>query len=158
MCWQRHEPFHRSQQADLGARRATVRPPDDLLVSDADRQVVIDELREHTADGRLTLDEFEERVDEALRARTGAQLRMVTRDLPALHPVPSAPQRPALRLPVPPRLLVIATVVAVAILAGVWWVIFPLWFVFGGCGAFRSHHTYEPRASAREDDAATTYV
>lgn len=55
----------------------------DLLVSDADRSRVADELREHYEAGRLTLDEFQERLDEAHGARTEAQLERVLRQLPS---------------------------------------------------------------------------
>jgi hypothetical protein len=54
----------------------------DLLVSDADRARVVKELRAHYEAGRLTLDEFQERLDEAQAARTELQLRNVLRQLP----------------------------------------------------------------------------
>jgi hypothetical protein len=54
----------------------------DLLVSDADRAHVAGELREHYESGRLTLDEFQERLDEVHAARTEAQLEQVLRQLP----------------------------------------------------------------------------
>ncbi len=57
--------------------------PPDLLVSDADRARVFGQLREHYEAGRLTLDEFQARLDEAHRARTESQLRDVLRQLPA---------------------------------------------------------------------------
>ena len=52
-------------------------------VSDADRDEMVDSLREHLVAGRLTLDEFGERVDNALQARTRADLVAVRNDLPA---------------------------------------------------------------------------
>ena len=55
----------------------------DLLVSDADRARVSSQLREHYESGRLTLDEFQERLDEAHGARTEAQLERVLRQLPS---------------------------------------------------------------------------
>lgn len=55
----------------------------DLLVSDADRARVAGQLREHYESGRLTLDEFQERLDEAHSARTEAQLDRVLRQLPS---------------------------------------------------------------------------
>jgi hypothetical protein len=55
----------------------------DERVSDADRDETVDSLREHLVAGRLTLDEFGDRVDTALRARTGADLAVVHVDLPA---------------------------------------------------------------------------
>ncbi|MFD0740575.1 DUF1707 domain-containing protein [Phytohabitans flavus] len=65
---------------------------EDLRASDEDRHRVVDALQRHTEAGRLTLDEFTERVDSAYAARTLAELSAVTRDLPA-EPVttPAAP-------------------------------------------------------------------
>jgi hypothetical protein len=57
--------------------------------SDDDRQQVVRALERHTAAGRLTLDEYADRVDRALAARTHGQLAAVTADLPA-EPDPSA--------------------------------------------------------------------
>ena len=54
----------------------------DLLVSDADRTRVAGELRAHYEAGRLTLEEFQERLDEAHAARTESQLEHVLRQLP----------------------------------------------------------------------------
>jgi hypothetical protein len=53
-------------------------------VGDAERDAVATQLREHYGDGRLTLDELNERLDQTLRARTGADLNAVTRDLPQI--------------------------------------------------------------------------
>jgi len=55
----------------------------DLRVSDAERERVAVALREHCAEGRLTLEELTERLDEAFRARTGAELGEALRELPA---------------------------------------------------------------------------
>jgi len=54
-----------------------------IRVGDAEREAVASQLREHYADGRLTLDELNERLDQAFAATTRAELAMVTRDLPA---------------------------------------------------------------------------
>ena len=59
-----------------------------LRVSDADRDAVTSQLREAFAEGRLTAEEFHERAEHALAARTGADLIALTADLPA----PAAPQ------------------------------------------------------------------
>ena len=53
-----------------------------LRASDADRQRVVSALERHTAAGRLTLDEFAERVTLVLRAATHGELAAVTGDLP----------------------------------------------------------------------------
>ncbi len=55
-----------------------------IRVGDAERDAVATQLREHYGDGRLTLDELNERLDQTLRARTAADLNAVTRDLPSL--------------------------------------------------------------------------
>jgi hypothetical protein len=60
----------------------------DLRVSHAEREQVVAALQRHTTAGRLTLDEFGERVDRALAAVTRDQLAGVTRDLPA-DPAPA---------------------------------------------------------------------
>lgn len=54
-----------------------------IRASDDDRERVVGVLREHTAQGRLTLDEFEERMTAAYAAKTWDDLRQLTRDLPA---------------------------------------------------------------------------
>jgi Domain of unknown function (DUF1707)/Cell wall-active antibiotics response 4TMS YvqF len=51
-------------------------------VSDAEREQMVLSLREHLLAGRLTLDEFSERVDMSYRARTGAELVMARERLP----------------------------------------------------------------------------
>ena len=57
----------------------------------------VTQLREHVVEGRLTLDEFSERVGLALEARTRGDLRAVMADLPAgsLGQPRPCPSRPA---------------------------------------------------------------
>src|ERR1700691_4858730 len=55
-------------------------------VADADRDRTVTQLREHVVEGRLTLDEFSERVGSALSARTRADLVAVMSDLPQARP------------------------------------------------------------------------
>lgn len=52
-------------------------------VSDAERDQTVVSLRGDLLAGRLTLDEFSERVDVAYRARVGAELVRAREDLPA---------------------------------------------------------------------------
>ena len=66
-----------------------------IRVSDAERQAVVDVLREQTAAGRLTLAEFEERLDEVYRSKTDIELRDALRELPVHPPAPLANARPA---------------------------------------------------------------
>jgi class 3 adenylate cyclase len=53
-------------------------------VSDSDRDHAVSLLREHVVVGRLTLDEFSERVGVALRARTRDDIATAMTDLPTL--------------------------------------------------------------------------
>jgi class 3 adenylate cyclase len=55
-------------------------------VADADRDRAVTQLREHVVEGRLTLDEFSERVGRALQARTRGDLDAVMVDLPQGRP------------------------------------------------------------------------
>lgn len=66
-------------------------PAPDLRASDADRDRVIDILRAATADGRLTADEFNERMAAALASRTFRELAPLTADL-ATAPASRAPE------------------------------------------------------------------
>ncbi len=61
----------------------------DVRASDAEREAVLTELRQHTDDGRLTLEEFLERLDETYAAKTRRDLRQALRELP-VTPAPSA--------------------------------------------------------------------
>jgi hypothetical protein len=54
----------------------------DVRVSDADREAVAARLREHYAAGRLSLDEFQDRLDAVYRAQVAGELNMVTDGLP----------------------------------------------------------------------------
>jgi uncharacterized protein DUF1707 len=53
-----------------------------MRAGDADRERLVEQLREHHAAGRLTLDEFDERMQKAYEAKTYGELRTLTRDLP----------------------------------------------------------------------------
>ena len=44
------------------------------LLSDAEREVVVDRLRSALGEGRLDLDEFSDRVGDVYKARTAADL------------------------------------------------------------------------------------
>jgi hypothetical protein len=54
-----------------------------LRASDADRERTVVALREHAVDGRLTLEEFAERMSAAYDARTSGELDEVVADLPS---------------------------------------------------------------------------
>ena len=68
----------------------------DQYVSDADRERAANLLREHLLEGRLTLEEFSERVEIAYAARVGHELERAHQGLPATAaaPVLSSRKRP----------------------------------------------------------------
>jgi hypothetical protein len=53
-----------------------------LLASDAERERTVERLRGGAVDGRLTLEEFAQRMSTAYEARTREELDELTRDLP----------------------------------------------------------------------------
>jgi hypothetical protein len=53
------------------------------LVGDRERDRAANELNRHYREGRLTTDELAQRLEAALRARSGSQLRSALKDLPA---------------------------------------------------------------------------
>ncbi|WP_370419434.1 DUF1707 domain-containing protein [Streptomyces sp. QH1-20] len=55
----------------------------DMRASDAERERVAEALREAVAEGRLDMEEFEQRLDAAYKARTHGELVPLVRDLPA---------------------------------------------------------------------------
>jgi len=65
-----------------------------IRASDQERESVVDVLRDAYTDGRLTLEEFDERTSAAYCSKTWADLRELTADLP-VEPVLGAdlPQR-----------------------------------------------------------------
>ena len=67
-------------QQGLGQQRYSY----DLRIGDAERDAAMAQLREHFADGRLSLDELTERIDGALRAKTQRQIDALMVDLPRL--------------------------------------------------------------------------
>jgi hypothetical protein len=67
-----------------------------VRISDDDREQVVVMLREHLLAGRLTLEEFSERVEAALRACVGAELARVNEDLPDVFvPASGSRRKPA---------------------------------------------------------------
>ena len=67
---------------DLPVPQREQRP--EVRVSDAERDRAVSFLRDHCTDGRLTLDEFSDRVGVVYGARTAGEIEQVTYDLPAL--------------------------------------------------------------------------
>ncbi|QMU67681.1 DUF1707 domain-containing protein [Streptacidiphilus sp. P02-A3a] len=81
-------------------------PALELRASDADRERVVEALREAYAEGRLTAEEHSERVDSVYAAKTMGELVPLTKDLPAHSEVhrsaPAAAPAPRRTQPEPP--------------------------------------------------------
>ncbi|MFG2945511.1 DUF1707 SHOCT-like domain-containing protein [Streptomyces adustus] len=60
----------------------------ELRASDADRERVAEVLRDAVAEGRLDMEEFEERLEATYKARTYGELAPITRDLPSAGVAP----------------------------------------------------------------------
>jgi Flp pilus assembly protein TadB len=124
--------------------------PDDLRVGDAERTRVTEALHDHFAQGRLTQDELEERLDATLAAKTAGDLRQVTHDLPSgdpvAGPVPRTVPQPGFRRPRMPffALFLVAFLVVAALTGGPWGalagvikVILIAWLVMAVLGVMR---------------------
>lgn len=109
----------------------------DLRVSDAEREQTVAALRDHVASGRLTFDEFNDRVGAAYAARTTSDLRRLLADLqvtppPAPVKPPAAPpaERQSNRLPWAVRHFLFINGLMIAIWAasgaGYFW---PIWVI-----------------------------
>lgn len=61
----------------------------DLRIGDAERDETTRQLRECFAQGRLTMDEFNDRLGQALAATTQPELDRLTYDLPPTRPSPA---------------------------------------------------------------------
>ncbi|MBD3137690.1 DUF1707 SHOCT-like domain-containing protein [Microbispora bryophytorum] len=68
--------------------------PGGVRASDAERESVVERLREASAEGRLTLAELTERTEAAYLAQTHGELAQITADLPGGAPAPG-PAAPA---------------------------------------------------------------
>jgi hypothetical protein len=71
--------------------------PRHLRISDAEREVAAERLRVAAGEGRLDLEELEERITAVYTAKTYADLEPITRDLPATGQEPQPSAAPARR-------------------------------------------------------------
>src|SRR3954451_14954818 len=84
-------------QAEPPERRPPTRvDPSAMRISDEDRHKVAEVLRQAAGEGRIDLDELDERLEAAYRAKTYGELVPITADLPGAgraHPVPQPAPR-----------------------------------------------------------------
>lgn len=112
--------------------RITGRSPD-IRAADADREQTADRLREAHAEGRLDLDELQERLERCYEARTFRELGALVSDLP--RPAERAPDHRvglrAWRWALVPFLPIIIVLIAISAATGhhhVFWLWLPLAF------------------------------
>ena len=116
-------------------------------IGDAERDRATELLREHMAEGRLSAEEFDERIDAALKAKVASDLDPLFTDLPGprpgqglatTQPFPAPPWQRAAATPAPvpapetvaplqPRSNAATTLAG---LTGVLWVVVPLVITF----------------------------
>ncbi|HEV3000050.1 MAG TPA: DUF1707 domain-containing protein [Solirubrobacteraceae bacterium] len=125
MCGHHHR--HRSRAAAATEARFAA---DDKRASDTERDQAISDLRAHAAEGRLSVEELDERLAAALAAKTRADLAALLDDLPR-RPRDRTRERAE---HVRSYLAVMALLVAIWALtgAGYFWPVWPIlgWGVF----------------------------
>jgi len=132
--------------------RPTHRVP--VRIGDAERDRAIASLGDHFAAGRLTAEEFDQRMDHALKARFNEDLEPLFADLPrTVEPdaQSNSNRRPDLHLAWSAMLwmaplIVIFAVVAAVVLSAPWLVWIFLWvFLITGLFRRRRRYYYGPR-------------
>jgi Domain of unknown function (DUF1707) len=123
-----------------------------IRASDAERDRVVGLLKQHFTDGRLSMDEFSDRMDVAFSARTRGELVTTLRELPVLaqHAAPGVapervrvrPRRAAPPVPaIPLVMLAVLLVMLVVVSRGLFlWPLFFLLFWMNRGPGRRSHH------------------
>jgi hypothetical protein len=121
-----------------------------VRIGDAERDRAVSDLGDHFAAGRLTREEFDDRVDQAMAAKFDRDLQPLFADLPRPEPVSTRPAGPA---PSPragllmmlwwlPLLVVVSAVVLTVLLGAPWliWIFCWVLFVSTFWGRGRSYH------------------
>jgi hypothetical protein len=104
----------------------------ELLASDADRDRTAERLRAAAAEGRLTSDELEERLETAFSARSETELEPLVADLPLPRREPRQRDRSHERAYIATMLLLVGIWAVTG--AGYFW---PIWPMLGwGIGLF----------------------
>ncbi len=127
--------------------------PSDMRASHADRERVAELLRQAAGDGRIDIDELEQRLEQVFAAKTYGELEPIVRDLPDARPPAVPATQPVPLGNVPDRVGGVATSQnAVAIFGGAerkgMWVVpskFTAVAVFGGVDIDLTQARFEGR-------------
>jgi hypothetical protein len=102
-----------------------------LRVGDDEREAVAEILRREHVNGRLDTEEFQQRLERCLAAKTYAELDELVADFPGQEPEPRRVARPWGWRPWPFALVPLALIAAIVLSHGhVLWLVFPLFFFF----------------------------
>ncbi len=104
-----------------------------LRVGDAEREAISERLQKSHVEGRLDVQEFQDRIDRCYQAKTIGELERVVSDLPAPQATARPPRLPQLRpiRLVPIVLLILVVASAISHVGDIGFaVLFPLFFVF----------------------------
>ena len=119
-----------------------------VRIGDAERDGAITALSEHFAAGRLSREELDERVEQAMSARFDADLTPLLADLPV--PAPAQPRKappapPAVQLVWALMPMLLVAVVVVALVTSSPWILWTMFWIFmmGGFGGRRAHLAYQ---------------
>jgi hypothetical protein len=144
MCGRRYH-HHHEHRRDVGS--ATRFQADDIRASDAEREEVIAALRTHAGDGRLDLDELDQRIETAYAAKTRRDLVALTSDLPRAPRAPRDERREfAEHLRVYLSLMTMLVVIWALTGMGYFW---PVWPIVGWGIGVVSHANALRRPTAR---------
>jgi uncharacterized membrane protein len=118
-----------------------------LRASDADRDKILDRLRQACAEGRIVALELEDRIARALRAETYGDLDAVVADLPREKAASKRRSRLLLRYPLLGAVVIAVGAFAVAALAAVAFVVCGVFIVLamllrGGGRGWRYRYRY----------------
>src|SRR4051812_26085105 len=86
MCGRRYHYHHDHRSSVVASTRIKTA---DVRASDAEREEVVTALRAHAGDGRLDVEELDQRIGAAYSAKTRRELTVLTDDLPR---APRAPR------------------------------------------------------------------
>jgi hypothetical protein len=97
------ESFDHDGSFGAGGAGGAGRERGKMRAADVDRDRVVEILKTAYTEGRLTKDEYDDRVADALSARTYADLDVLVADLPGARPVMVPPKAPAAVVPPSPE-------------------------------------------------------
>jgi hypothetical protein len=117
----------------------------DMRVGDSERETTANRIREAHAEGRLDVEEFQQRLDGCYAAKTAGELRALVADLPGdrgdrqrFSPFAFAGRRGLFGWPAFPiiPILLVLIVISASVHGHFLWIIFPLfflsrWFLWG---------------------------